>query len=152
MKLKEIKTSKDDRSPIDKSKLRYSQTNVFKPKSKVAYDRKAEESISNLINRRRTAKPLFKTTSFTAKEYVDRSAVQINQIEADQNIVLKEKKPVIGQRISPEKMTESLHVLVKHLYKNKASLDVNQMGKQDAKSTIRFSLNSFINEDGEAGD
>lgn len=133
--------------PIDKSKLRYSQTNLAKSIQRPQlYDRKAEESISNILNRK--PKPPSKTTSFTTKSYIDRSAAII---EADQTIKFKDQKAVTSQRISPEKMTKSLNVIVKHLFKNKKSLD-RQPSSQESKSTIKISLSSFINEDGERFD
>lgn len=142
---------KEDKVPIDKSKLRYSQTNLLKQKSKsTLYDKRAEESISNILNRKAPSpKPLTKTASFTQKSYLDKSAALI---EADQTLQIKDQKPVISSRISPEKMTTSLRTIVKHLYQNKKSLDTSQINKPEAKSTIKFTLNSFIDEDGTRGD
>ena len=152
---KEVKSPKrvkpkEDRSPIDKSKLRYSQTNLFNSRSKtMLYDKRAEESISNIINRQFKPKTVVKrSTSFTQKSYIDKSA---DQIELDQTIKAKDQKPVACQRISPEKMTKSLHIIVKNLFKKKSS-DNDQINKLDAKSSIKFTLNSSINENGERFD
>ena len=150
-KAKEKPTVKDEKMAIDKSKLRYSQTNLLKQKSKsTLYDKRAEESISNILNRKTPSPgPPTKTASFTQKSYLDKSAALI---EADQTLQIKDQKPVTSGRISPEKMTNSLRTIVKHLYRNKKSIDISQMNKQEAKSTVKFTLNSFIDEDGTRGD
>lgn len=148
VKAKEKPAPKEEKPvPIDKSKLRYSQTNLLKQKSKsTLYDTRAEESISNLLNRRKAPSPASPT--FTQKSYLDKSAALI---EADQTLQIKDQKPVTSGRISPEKMTLSLRTIVKHLYRNKKTID-SQSNKQEAKSTVKFTLNSFIDEDGTRGD
>lgn len=150
-KAKAKPAAKDDKLPIDKSKLKYSQINLLKQKSKsTLYDKRAEESISNILNRKAPSpRPLTRTASFTQKSYLDKSAALI---EADQTLQIKDQKPVTSARISPEKMTTSLRTIVKHLFQNKKSLDTSQMNKQEAKSTVKFTLNSFIDEDGTRGD
>lgn len=149
-KSEKLKTKESEKLPIDKSQLKYQQTNRMKDKTKPAlYDKSTEQSISNILNRKSTPKQVKKVTSFTQKSYLDKSAAQL---EADQTVQVKDQKPVVSHRISPEKMTNSLKLIVKHLYQNKKSLDTNQNKQEDTKSTIKFTLNSFINEDGERFD